>query len=133
MRCEQIARTSGMRVLAAAAVLGALVCAASLFGKPRSVFAQITQRSVQGRVVDSNDKPISGAIVYVSDVRTMTVESYITQEDGAYSFEDLSPNDNYKLWAKFDGRKSTTRTLSSFDDRPVFRFILHIDTAKKTK
>ena len=133
MRGKQIARPGGMRVLATAVVLGALVCAASLLGKPKSVFAQITQRSVQGRVVDSSDKPINGAIVYVSDVRTMTVESYITQEDGAYSFENLSPNDNSTLWAKFDGKRSATKMLSSFDDRAVFRFILHIATVKKEK
>ena len=60
----------------------------------------------------------------------MTVESYITQEDGAYRFEQLSPNDDYKLWAQVDGKKSKAKILSSFDDKHVFRVIIRIDTGK---
>ena len=68
--------------------------------------------------------------MYLSDQHTMTVESYITQEDGAYRFEQLSPNDDYKLWAKVDGKTSKPKILSSFDDRSVFRVIIRIDTGK---
>ena len=96
----------------------------------KPVAAQTPQRSVQGRVVNQNDVPIRSAIVYLSDQHTMTVESYITQEDGAYRFEQLSPNDDYKLWAKVDGKSSKPKILSSFDDRSVFRVIIRIDTGK---
>lgn len=95
-----------------------------------AALGQNTQRAVQGRVVNGEGIPIRSAIVYLSNVRTMDVESYITQNDGAYQFEDMSPDDDYKLWAKLGNRKSKTRTLSSFDDRKVFHVILKIPAEK---
>ncbi len=130
MNCMQVARWHGKRVPAAAVVLGAIVWMTNVFGTPGSAFAQAARRSVQGRVVNASDVPIRSAIVYLSDTRTMAVETYITQEDGAYSFEQLSPNDDYKLWAQAAGKKSQPKILSSFDDRPIFRVIIRIDTGK---
>jgi Carboxypeptidase regulatory-like domain len=127
-RIEAAARSHGSRLLAIAVVVGLFAGGASIFPNTESVLAQTTQRSVQGRVVNANDAPIRSAIVYLSDQRTMTVETYITQEDGAYRFEQLSPNDDYKLWAQVDGKKSRPKILSSFDDKPVFRVIIRIDT-----
>lgn len=91
------------------------------------------RRSVQGRVVNSEGDPIRSAIVYLSDVRTMDVESYITQNDGAYRFEEMSPDDDYKVWAQLGNKKSKTRTLSSFDDRKVFYVNLEIPAGKQRK
>ena len=118
------------RYLTIAVLLLLVTCLARISGHSRSVMAQTAQRSVQGRVVNQNDVPIRSAIVYLSDQHTMTVESYITQEDGAYRFEQLSPNDDYKLWAKVDGKTSKPKILSSFDDRSVFRVIIRMDTGK---
>ena len=120
----------GTRLLTIAVLLMLVTCLARISGNTMPVAAQTTQRSVQGRVVNQSDVPIRSAIVYLSDQRTMTVESYITQEDGAYRFEQLSPNDDYKLWAKVDGKSSKPKILSSFDDRAVFRVIIRIDTGK---
>lgn len=124
------ARFHGSRFLTVAVLLGLVACFALFSGSTESALAQTTQRSVQGRVVNQNDVPIRNAIVYLSDMRTLSVESYITQADGYYSFEQLSPNDNYKLWAQVNGKKSKSRILSSFDDQPVFRIIIRIDTRK---
>ncbi len=118
------------RVLTAAVCLLLIACLARISGNKNPVAAQNTQRSVQGRVVNQQDAPIRSAIVYLSDQRTMTVESYITQEDGAYRFEQLSPTDDYKLWARADGKTSKPKILSSFDDRSIFRVIIRIDTGK---
>ncbi len=118
------------RVLMVAIFLISIACLTRISGNAQSAFAQTTLRSVQGRVVNEKDVPIRSAIVYLSDQRTMTVESYITQEDGAYRFEQLSPNDDYKLWAQVDGKKSKAKILSSFDDKHVFRVIIRIDTGK---
>jgi hypothetical protein len=108
--------------------LGALLLAGST--RLAYAFAGNQDRSVQGRVVDDSDNPLSDAIVYLSDQRTLTVQTYITQQDGAYNFEQLSPNDDYKLWAQRNGKKSKTRILSSFDNRSTFRVIIKIDTGK---
>ena len=118
------------RFLTIALFLIFIACLARISGNTKAVVAQTTQRSVQGRVVNQNDVPIRSAIVYLSDQHTMTVESYITQEDGAYRFEQLSPNDDYKVWAKVDGKNSKPKILSSFDNRSVFRVIIRIDTGK---
>lgn len=118
------------RLLTAAVFLLLIACLVRISGNTEPVAAQAAQRSVQGRVVNQNDVPIRSAIVYLTDQRTMTVESYITQEDGAYRFEQLSPNDDYKLWAKVDGKNSRPKILSSFDDRSVFRVIIRMNTAK---
>ncbi len=118
------------RLLTIAVLLLFVACLARISGHTTPVSAQTTQRSVQGRVVNQNDVPIRSAIVYLSNQHTMAVESYITQEDGAYRFAQLSPNDDYKLWAKVDGKSSKPKILSSFDDRAVFRVIIRIDTGK---
>lgn len=130
MNSLQVARSHGSRLRVIATLLSLVVGFAILSLPTKLVRAQTAQRSVQGRVVNQNDVPIRSAIVYLSDTRTLTVESYITQEDGNYRFEQLSPNDNYKLWARVDGKESKPRILSSFDDRAVFRVIIRIDTGK---
>lgn len=128
MNDSQAARSQRARILAVAVLLFGLIFVGAI--SPSRAAAQNTRRSVRGRVVNSSDTPIQSAIVYLSDTRTMTVESYITQQDGAYRFEQISPDDDYKLWAQVDGRKSKVKTLSSFDNRSVFHVILKIDTGK---
>ena len=129
MKCLLASRSHGTRVLAAVVISGIAWLGIATLAPPYAS-AQNTQRPVQGRVVSATDVPIRSAIVYLSDIRTMAVESYITQEDGAYRFEQISPGDDYKLWAQLDGKKSKVKTLSSFDDRSVFHVILKIDTVK---
>ncbi len=130
MKYMQTVRSHGIRILALAAVCSSIAGFRGITSEAVYADAPSAQRSVQGRVVGATDRPIRSAIVYLSDTQTQAVESYITQEDGAYRFEQLSPNDDYKLWAKVDGKKSKTKTLSSFDDRNVFHVIIKIDTAK---
>ena len=130
MKFLQMARLHGVRILTLAAIFGSTAVFLNVTGKAAYADAVSTQRSVRGFVVSPANQPISGAIVYLTNTRTMGVESYITQQDGGYRFEQLSPNDDYKVWAQFDGKKSKSKTLSSFDDRSVFHVILKIDAAK---
>jgi len=74
-------------------------------------------RTVTGQVTDKADKPISGAIVYLQNTRTQQVKTYITDDGGNYRFSSLSPNVDYQLRAEYQGHKSDTKTLSSFDSR----------------
>lgn len=128
----QIARSCRTRLLAGAVLLGVIGCLATAveIQSPNYAVAENADRSVQGRVIDAKGTPVRSAIVYLSDLRTLTVESYITQEDGSYRFEQLSPNDDYKLWAQLDDKKSKSKTISSFDSRNVFRVIIKIDDGK---
>lgn len=130
MKYLQTARMQGTRALVLAVLLAGVAWVGIGVASPVYAAVESTQRSVQGLVVSENGTPVQNAIVYLSDTRTKTVESYITQGDGAYRFEQISRDDDYKLWAQVNGKKSKTKTLSSFDDRSVFHVILKIGTGK---
>lgn len=119
-----------IRIFAAAILSGAFAAAMVSIAAPSPAMAQSRARSVQGRVVNSDNAPISGAIVYLNNTRSNAVESYITQQDGAYSFEQISSTDDYHLWAQVNEKKSKVKTISSFDDRGAFHVILKIETHK---
>lgn len=91
--------------------------------------AQSARKTVNGKVEDPADHPLNGAIVYLQDVRTMDVRSYITEADGVYRFGGISGDDDYKLWAELQGKKSGARTISSYDPKKSLLINLHIQTA----
>lgn len=130
MKYLQTARLQATCALAFAVLLAGIAWVSIGVVRPVYAAAESRQRSVQGVVVSEAGTPVQNAIVYLSDTRTKTVESYITQSDGAYRFEQISPDDDYRLWAKANGKKSRTRTLSSFDDRSIFHVILKVATGK---
>jgi hypothetical protein len=88
------------------------------------------QRIVQGKVTDKGDAGIGGAVVYLKDDHTMAVKSFISEGDGGYRFGQLSSNTDYELWAESNGKKSPTKTISSFDSKNSFQLNLKIDTSK---
>lgn len=92
--------------------------------------ARVTSRLLTGTVLDKSDKPISNAVVYLKNTKTLAVKTYIAQNDGTYRFPELSPNVDYDVYAEKDGRKSGTKTLSQFDDRAQANINLKIDTNK---
>lgn len=74
-------------------------------------------RLLYGKVLDDRDNPVSGAIVYLTNSRTHAVKTYIIGDDGTYRFPGLG-NVDYEVYAQFNGRKSDTKSVSQFDDRP---------------
>jgi hypothetical protein len=87
-----------------------------------------TGRLLTGRVVDQQDAPLSGSIVYLTNTRTRAVKTYIVGKDGQYRFPSLSLNTDYELYAQYNGHKSDTKTVSQFDSRPNVNINLRIDT-----
>jgi Carboxypeptidase regulatory-like domain len=85
-------------------------------------------RLLIGKVLDHADSPLPGAIVYLSNTRTQAVKTYIVGQDGSYRFPALSPNIDYEVYAQHKGRKSDTKTVSSFDNRQQVNIVLKIDT-----
>jgi protocatechuate 3,4-dioxygenase beta subunit len=87
-------------------------------------------RTLTGQVTDKADAPISGAVVYLQNTRTQVVKTFITDGGGNYRFSSLSPNVDYQIRAEYQGHKSDTKTLSSFDSRNSVVLHLKINTAK---
>ena len=85
------------------------------------------QRVVHGRVQDKAGAPVKGAVVYLQDSRSSSIRSAISTEDGSYRFVQLLQNTDYQLWAKVEGKKSKTRSISSFDSKNDFTLDLKID------
>jgi len=73
-------------------------------------------RLLYGKVLDQQDNPVPGAIVYLTNTRTHSVKTYIIGQDGTYRFPGLSTVD-YEVYAQYNGRKSDTKSVSQFDDR----------------
>jgi hypothetical protein len=84
-------------------------------------------RLLTGRVVDRQDNPLSGAVVYLANTRTRAVKTYIAGQDGVYRFPALSPNIDYEVYAQYKGQKSDTKTVSQFDNRQQLNINLRID------
>ena len=84
-------------------------------------------RLLTGRVLDHQDNPVPDAVVYLSNVRTRAVKTYIVGQSGGYDFPALSPNVDYEVYAEYKGRKSDTKTVSQFDDRKQVSIILRVD------
>jgi hypothetical protein len=88
-------------------------------------------RAVRGTVMDKAENPIVGGIVYLKNVRTLTVKTYISDDTGQYRFSGLDPNVDYELHAEHDDQTSSNRTVSSFDSRKDIVISLKIDKEKK--
>jgi two-component SAPR family response regulator len=74
-------------------------------------------RTVTGTVTASDESMINGAVVQLKNLKSLQIRSFITQKDGSYHFNELSPDVDYELRATFSGTSSSTKTLSSFDSR----------------
>jgi len=105
-----------------------LVLAAGAFTQDKKHESQL--RTVRGLVMDKSDSAIPNAIVFLKNLRTNQVRSYISESDGKYRFSGLDPNADYEIHAEKDGAKSPTRTVSSFDSRKEIVLDLKIDKRK---
>jgi len=128
-----LARSVGRSIAMSSLLALGLVLAAPLVpGAPRAMAEQrgTAQRVVSGKVVDKGDAPLKGSVVYLKDDKTLAVKSFIADDAGAFRFGQLSQTTDYELWAELNGKKSNTRTISSFDNKNEFVMNLKIDTGK---
>jgi len=85
-------------------------------------------RNVTGQVMTKAEAPLPDAVVYLKNTKTLTIKSFITEKDGGYRFHGLSPNIDYEIYADYQGQKSPTKTISSFDNRNNITLNIRIDT-----
>jgi hypothetical protein len=109
-----------------------LLLLASVANQPQAIAQSLGQsvRVAQGMAQNGEGQAQQNAVVYLQDQKTLEVRTYITEADGRYRFGQLSSDVDYQLWAEYKGRKSKTKSISSFDSKKQFNFDLKIDTAK---
>jgi hypothetical protein len=90
-------------------------------GGPLQAQAQnLGQRNVSGSVVDGNSAAVAGATVFLRNVKTKSIRSYTSSSNGRFRFAQVNMTDDFDLWAEKDGKKSATKTVSSWDARKEF-------------
>jgi hypothetical protein len=90
-------------------------------------------RRVHGAVKDADGKPAQGAVVKIKNMKTLSVRSFITKDDGKYVFGNLRMDAEYRLNAEHQGRSSNTRSVSIFDDRKDVIIDLRLEEKEKKK
>ena len=90
-------------------------------------------RTVLGTVVDKQDAPLSSSVVYLKNLRTMTVKTHIADDTGRYRFSGLDPNVDYEIYAEHQDLVSAKRTISSLDSRKEIVINLKVDKKKSEK
>ncbi len=87
-------------------------------------------KTVKGLVTDKAESPMASSVVFLKNMRSNAVRSYISDDAGNYRFSGLDPNVDYEIHAEKDGAKSQTRTISSFDSKKEIVLNLKIDKKK---
>ena len=77
-------------------------------------------RTVQGIVLDKSQNPIVNGVVYLRNKKTNNISTHISDSQGHYQFTGLDPNVDFDIHAEYKRRKSSSHTISSYDDRRIF-------------
>jgi hypothetical protein len=108
----------------------ALLFLASMATASQDAKREAQLRTVHGVVLDKSDSPVAAAVVFLRNVRSNAVRSYISDDQGNYRFSGLDPNTDYEIHAEKEGSQSPTRTVSSFDSKKEIVLNLKIDKKK---
>jgi hypothetical protein len=87
-------------------------------------------RTIRGTVLDKDENPRPAGVVYLLNVKTQAVKTYIADDAGNYRFSGLDPNVDYEVHAEHDDMTSPTRTISSFDSRRDVEMVLKLSRKK---
>ena len=120
---------AGPRVRLSAA-LGAFCLAAMAFG----VGAQskpAVRHTVDGTVINAAKAPVAGAIVYLENPKSLDVQSYLTDDQGRFHFNQISPQTDYDVWAEQNGVQSKHKFISQFSSHIGFHFVLKLAPDRK--
>lgn len=130
MTAARAGRAPGRSRLPILGELGLFLCLALLgvafLAARTSAAQQFGLRDLQGKVIGADEKPINGAIVYLQSSRNNDIKTFISTQDGSYRFAALAADTDYTVWAAYKGKKSSTKTVSSFDTRKLITVDLHI-------
>ena len=94
---------------------------------------EVQLRTVHGIVVAADESPVPSSVVYLVNIKTQSVKTYIADESGNYRFSGLDPNVDYELHAEQNDLTSATRTVSSFNSSRDIEVILKLSHKKKPR
>ncbi|HUD12300.1 MAG TPA: carboxypeptidase-like regulatory domain-containing protein [Terracidiphilus sp.] len=94
--------------------------AGGLAGPPPALAQNIGQRVVDGTVVDASSSAVSGATVFLKDLKTKTIRSFTSDPQGKFRFTQVDMAEDHELWAEKAGHKSAVKTVSQWDARKDF-------------
>ncbi|HUA00087.1 MAG TPA: carboxypeptidase-like regulatory domain-containing protein [Candidatus Aquilonibacter sp.] len=109
----------------------ALLCAVALPARAQDGKSDVELRTIHGSVIDKNENPVPASVVYLLNVKTQSVRSYIADDSANYRFSGLDPNVDYEVHAEHDNLTSATRTVSSYDSRRDIEVVLKLSRTKK--
>ncbi len=118
------------RVLFRFVVLMALGIAIALPAAAQDKKSDAELRTIRGTVLDKDETPRPSGVVYLLNVKTQAVKTYIADDAGNYRFSGLDPNVDYEVHAEHDDMTSPTRTISSFDSRRDVELVLKLSRKK---
>jgi hypothetical protein len=111
---------AGVAFAALAAGLVPMASQSGLIGLPIAQAQNLGQRVVSGRVVDVNAASVPGATIFLKSLKSKSIRSYTSTPDGKFRFAQVNMVEDYELWAEKDGKKSATKTVSTWDTRKEF-------------
>lgn len=94
--------------------------------EPAAVAQNFGQRVVGGSVVDADSNSVPGATVFLRNTKTKSIRSYTSTKDGRFRFAQVNMSEDFDLWAEKDGKKSATKTVSSWDTRKEAEYELKL-------
>jgi hypothetical protein len=95
--------------------------------------AEAQLRVVHGTVIDKQENPVPSSVVYLKNLKTLAVKTYIADDTASYRFSGLDPNVDYEVYAEHNDAVSPTRTISNFDTRRDLEMTLKLSKTKSTK
>jgi hypothetical protein len=78
-----------------------------------------TSRAVKGVVTDEFGKPVQGALVTLTDLKSKQKWTVDTKAEGKYNFDELSFVVDYELSAKRASSASVVKKLSQYERAPL--------------
>lgn len=82
-------------------------------------------------MVNEAKAPVSGAVVYLENPKSLDVQSYLSDDKGYFHFTHIAPQTDYEVWAEKDGVESKHTFISQFNNHVHFHFTLKLAPQKK--
>src|ERR1700691_5845929 len=106
------------------------VAAVLLVGFLVALPARAQDESKAQKKAEAQLKVVHASVIYLKNVKSQAVKTYIADESGNYRFSGLDPNVDYEIHAEHDDMTSSIRTVSSFDSRRDIKVTLKLSKKK---